>query len=66
LLVISLKDASHIVAVNSDGTSDVPELIVTDVGLSMGKCGTEPAKEASHIVMLDDDCRSIVRTMCVE
>jgi Ca2+-transporting ATPase len=63
LLVTALKEAGHIVAVTGDGTNDVPALIAADVGLSMGKCGTELAKEASDIVVLDDDFRSIVRAV---
>jgi Ca2+-transporting ATPase len=63
LLVTSLKDAGHVVSVTGDGTNDVPALIAADVGLSMGQCGTELAKEASDIVVLDDDFRSIERTV---
>jgi Ca2+-transporting ATPase len=63
LLVTALKEVGHIVGVTGDGTNDVPALIAADVGLSMGKCGTELAKEASDIVVLDDDFRSIVRAV---
>jgi Ca2+-transporting ATPase len=63
LLVTALREAGHIVAVTGDGTNDVPALIAADVGLSMGRCGTELAKEASDIVVLDDDFRSIVRAV---
>jgi Ca2+-transporting ATPase len=63
LLVTALKDAGEIVAVTGDGTNDVAALVAADVGLSMGKCGTELAKEASDIVVLDDDFRSIVRAV---
>jgi Ca2+-transporting ATPase len=63
MLVTALKEAGHIVAVTGDGTNDVPALIAADVGLSMGKSGTELAKEASDIVVLDDDFRSIVRAV---
>jgi calcium-translocating P-type ATPase len=60
LLVTALKGAGHVVGVTGDGTNDVPALIAADVGLAMGKSGTELAKEASDIVVLDDDFKSIV------
>jgi Ca2+-transporting ATPase len=63
LLVTALKEAGHVVSVTGDGTNDVPALIAADVGLSMGKCGTELAKEASDIVVLDDDFKSIERSV---
>jgi Ca2+-transporting ATPase len=63
LLVTALKEAGHVVSVTGDGTNDVPALIAADVGLAMGKCGTELAKEASDIVVLDDDFKSIERSV---
>jgi Ca2+-transporting ATPase len=63
LLVTALKEAGHIVSVTGDGTNDVPALVAADVGLSMGRCGTELAKEASDIVVLDDDFKSIERSV---
>lgn len=62
-LVTALKEAGEVVSVTGDGTNDVPALMAADVGLSMGLCGTELAKEASDIVVLDDDFRSIVRSV---
>jgi calcium-translocating P-type ATPase len=49
--------------VTGDGTNDVAALMAADVGLAMGKCGTEFAKEASDIVILDDDFGSIVKSV---
>ena len=63
LLVTSLQNKGEIVAVTGDGTNDVAALMAADVGLAMGLCGTELAKEASDIVVLDDDFRSIVRAV---
>ncbi|EAY16498.1 calcium-translocating P-type ATPase, PMCA-type family protein [Trichomonas vaginalis G3] len=63
LIVSALKAAGESVAVTGDGTNDVPAMMAADVGLSMGKCGTELAKEASDIVVLDDDFRSIVKAV---
>jgi len=60
LLVEHLKSLGEIVAVTGDGTNDGPALRTADVGFSMGRAGTEVAKEASSIVLMDDDFGSIV------
>ena len=63
LLVTGLKQDSNIVAVTGDGTNDAPALKKANVGFAMGKCGTEIAKEAADIILLDDNFSSIV-TAC--
>lgn len=63
LLVQSLRETGEIVAVTGDGTNDGPALKAADVGFSMGIAGTEVAKEASSIILMDDNFSSIVRAI---
>ncbi|KAI9458771.1 calcium-translocating P-type ATPase [Russula earlei] len=63
LLVEALKERGNIVGVTGDGTNDGPALKTADVGFSMGIAGTEVAKEASDIVLMDDNFSSIVKAI---
>ena len=63
ILVQTLKRMGEVVAVTGDGTNDAPALKESDVGLAMGIAGTEVAKEAADIVILDDNFSSIVKSV---
>ncbi|KAI3636129.1 hypothetical protein MIR68_005481 [Amoeboaphelidium protococcarum] len=63
ILVGKLKEMGETVAVTGDGTNDAPALKMADVGFSMGITGTEVSKEASDIILMDDNFTSILKAM---
>ncbi|KAI8090785.1 PMCA-type calcium-translocating P-type ATPase [Thamnidium elegans] len=63
VVVTRLQEQEQVVGMTGDGTNDGPALKLADVGFSMGIAGTEVAKEASDIILMDDNFNSILKAL---
>jgi cation-transporting ATPase I len=62
-IIESLQRHSHVVAMTGDGVNDAPALRLADVGVAMGRGGTEVARQTADVVLVDDDFTTLVEAL---
>jgi cation-transporting P-type ATPase I len=62
-IVETLQGRGHVVAMTGDGVNDAPALRLADVGVAMGRGGTEVARQASEVIVTDDDFGALVEAL---
>jgi Ca2+-transporting ATPase len=62
-VINAIKSNGHIVAMTGDGVNDAPALKASDIGIALGKKGTEMAKQAADLIITDDDLGKVVEAV---
>jgi len=62
-VINALKATGNIVAMTGDGVNDAPALKASDIGIALGKKGTEMAKQAADLIITDDDLQKVVEAI---
>ena len=63
MIVLGLQNLGHVVSITGDGNNDAAALKKADIGFAIGKASTEIAKEASHVIVLNENFNSIVSSI---